>query len=85
MSWFQDSPHRWPSAALPLAYAVACVEVVSKNSEKARVIYQQIIELWIEPELKDFFKEIASIIPESEIEKVKNEVDPIVRTGITLS
>ena len=29
-SWFRDSPHRWPSASLPLAYAVACVEVVSK-------------------------------------------------------
>ena len=32
-SWFRDTPHRWASASLPLAYAVACVEVVSKSSE----------------------------------------------------
>ena len=32
-SWFRDSPHRWAAASLPLAYAVACVEVVSKSSE----------------------------------------------------
>jgi len=32
-SWFRGTPHRWASGSLPLAYAVACVEVVSKNSE----------------------------------------------------
>jgi len=34
-SWFRDTPHYWPEASLPLAYAVACVEVVSKMSGKA--------------------------------------------------
>jgi hypothetical protein len=34
-SWFRDTPHRWASASLPLAYAVACVEVVSEMSGKA--------------------------------------------------
>jgi len=34
-SWFRDTPHRWASASLPLAYAVACVEVVSKMLDKA--------------------------------------------------
>jgi len=34
-SWFRDTLHRWASASLPLAYAVACVEVVSKMSVKA--------------------------------------------------
>jgi len=29
-SWFRDTPHYWAEASLPLAYAVACVEVVSK-------------------------------------------------------
>ena len=33
-SLFRDTPHRWASASLPLAYAVACVEVVSESSEK---------------------------------------------------
>jgi len=34
-SYFRGTPHRWASASLPLAYAVACVEVVSKMSGKA--------------------------------------------------
>lgn len=38
-SWFRDTPHRWSSASLPLAYAVACVEVVCERSEKARILY----------------------------------------------
>jgi len=38
-SWFRDTPHYWARESLPLAYAVACVEVVSKSSEKARILY----------------------------------------------
>lgn len=34
-SWFRDTPHYWAEASLPLAYAVACVEVASKMSRKA--------------------------------------------------
>jgi hypothetical protein len=34
-SWFRDTPHYWAEALLPLAYALACVEVVSKISGKA--------------------------------------------------
>jgi hypothetical protein len=37
-SWFRDTPHYWAEASLPLAYAVACVEVVCKSSEKARIL-----------------------------------------------
>ena len=43
-SWFGEYAHRWPQASLPLAYAMTCVEVVSKQSERASVIYNQIIE-----------------------------------------
>ena len=38
-SWFRDTPHYWAEASLPLAYAVACVEIVCKSSEKARILY----------------------------------------------
>ena len=38
-SWLRDTPHYWAEASLPLAYAVACVEVVYKSSEKARILY----------------------------------------------
>jgi hypothetical protein len=41
-SWFRDTPHYWAEASLPLAYAVACVEVVSESSEKAGVLYNLI-------------------------------------------
>jgi hypothetical protein len=34
-SWFRDTPHYWASASLPFAYAMACIEVVSKMSEEA--------------------------------------------------
>jgi len=43
-SWFGEHGYRWPSAALPMAYAMACVEVACENSEKAGGLFQQIIE-----------------------------------------
>jgi len=41
-SWFRDTPHYWAEALLPLAYALACVEVVSESSEKAGVLYNSL-------------------------------------------
>jgi hypothetical protein len=38
-SWFRGSPHYWAEASLPLAYAVACVEIVSENPERACMLY----------------------------------------------
>ena len=38
-SWFRDTPHYWAEASLPLAYGVACVEVVWGSLEKARILY----------------------------------------------
>lgn len=38
-SWFREHPHYWALASLPFAYAMACVEVVSKSSEKAGKLY----------------------------------------------
>jgi len=71
-SWFRDTPHRWASASLPLAYAVACVEVVCKSSEKARILYNRIIEALSDAGIKAISEEIDSIIPESGKEKIKN-------------
>ncbi len=31
-SWFRDTPHYWVKASLPLAYSIACVEIVSSKS-----------------------------------------------------
>jgi len=56
---------------LPLAYALACVEVVAEKSDKARGIYQQIIEGWGNPEVQSYFEAMNSEIQDSEKEKVK--------------
>jgi hypothetical protein len=45
-SWFRDTPYYWAAASLPFAYALACVEVVSKSSEEAGVLYSRIVEAW---------------------------------------
>ncbi len=71
-SWFRGDPHRWAIASLPLAYAVACVEVVSKNSIKAGAVYQQLVEAWGNPGLKTIYEAVIDEVPDSEIEKVKN-------------
>ncbi len=63
-SWFRDTPHYWAEASLPLAYAVACVEVVSKSSEKAGVLYNKIVEAWSDAGVKAICDEIASIKPD---------------------
>ena len=68
-SWFGEYAHRWPIAALPMAYAMACVEIVSKNSEKAGVIYRQIIEAWGKPGIDAVYKGIISEVPDSEKEE----------------
>ena len=41
-SWLRDTPHFWAEASLPLAYAVACVEVVCKSSQEAGKLYDRI-------------------------------------------
>ena len=73
-SWFRDTPHYWAEASLPLAYAVACVEVVTKNSEKARILYSKLIEAWSDAGIKAMGDKITSIIPESGKEKIRKAV-----------
>ena len=41
-SWFGDTPHYWVENSLPLTYAVACVEVVCKSSERASILHNLI-------------------------------------------
>jgi hypothetical protein len=69
--WLRDTPHYWAEASLPFAYAVACIEVVSRSSEKARVLYNRIVEAWSNPGLKVVLDDIGSMIPESGKEKIR--------------
>ena len=73
-SWFRNTPHYWAQASLPLAYAVACVEVVCDSSEKARILYNRIVEAWSDAGVKEMGDEIASVIPESGKEKIRKAV-----------
>jgi hypothetical protein len=59
-SWFREHPHYWALASLPFAYAMACVEVVSKSSEKAGNIYHQIIEEWGNPGIKAIYEAVKA-------------------------
>lgn len=53
-SWFRGTPYYWAEASLPFAYALACVEVVSKSSEKARIIYNYLdLRITATPESAD--------------------------------
>ena len=63
-SWFRDTPHYWAEASLPFAYALACVEVVCENSEKAGIVHDKIAEAWSDAGIKAIFEEIASIKPD---------------------
>ena len=71
-SWFRETPHYWAEASMPLAYAVACVEVVCKSSEKAGIVYDKIVDAWSAPRMRVVFDDIASMIPESGKEKIKD-------------
>ena len=63
--WFRDTPSYWVKASLPFAYAVACVKIVSKSSDKARRFYNRITEKWSDDGTKAVSDKIDSIIPES--------------------
>jgi len=73
-SWFGKSFHYWPQGALPLAYAMALVEVVSVNSERAGAIYQEILDTWVRPEVKELYDELIARVPDSEKEDWKNKI-----------
>lgn len=73
-SWFTEHSHRWPSEALALGYAMACVEVVSQNSKRAGVIYQRIFDAWAKPETNELYDYVITKIPNMEIKRWKDLV-----------
>ena len=69
-SWFKGDPNRWPVATLPMAYASACVEVLTKKSEKGKVIYSQLVEAWGEANTQKMWEEIMAELSESDKERI---------------
>jgi hypothetical protein len=41
-SWFRGARYYWAEASLSFAYALACVEVVSENPERACMLYESL-------------------------------------------
>lgn len=69
-SWFDEHAYRWPSTALPVAYALACVEVACKSSEKAGGLFQQIIEACGKPGIKAVIEKIISNEEKEELKQM---------------
>ncbi len=49
-----------------MGYAMACVEIVSENSERAGAIYRDMLDAWGKPGIKTLYNELISVIPELE-------------------
>ena len=69
-SWFGEHDYRWPTAALPIAYAMACVEVACESSEKAGGLFQKIIEACGKPGIKTVFEKILSNAEKEELKQM---------------
>ena len=60
-SWFKEwAHHYWPREALPIAYAMACVEVAAQRSERAGLIFREIIDAWGRPGLQEMRDQMMS-------------------------
>jgi len=73
-SWFGEYAHRWLPEALALGYAMACIEIVAKNSKRAGDIYRKIEDAWGKPGIKTSYNEIISLFPDSEKEDLKRKM-----------
>ena len=67
-SFFTDHAHRWPEAGEPMAYAMACVEVVIDCSPLGRDLYQELVKAWSAPGVKAFYEQFMAEVPEDEVE-----------------
>jgi len=69
-SWFGENAYRAPDAARPIQYAIACLEVVLENSEKAREIFDKIVEAWSKPGIHSVYEKIMSNVSGKEKEEL---------------
>jgi hypothetical protein len=73
-SWFGKYSHRNPDAALPMMYAMACIEIITNASDKAKEIYQELIEAWGKPDVESLYNELISIFSDEDIKEFENVV-----------
>ncbi len=65
-SWFGEYAHRNPDAALPIMYTMACIEIVSCNSTRAKAIYNEIVKAWGKPGVKELYDKLISEFSDEE-------------------
>jgi len=77
-SYFGNHGHHWPTAAYPFAYAMACIEVVLKNSDEAKAVFQKIVDAWQNPVMIKACSQLVNEIPGADTLNQKVQ-DAIVR------
>jgi hypothetical protein len=60
-----------PIAALPFAYASACVEEVIKRSKKAKNMCDEMVEVWGKTHTQKIREELTTEVPKLERERVR--------------
>lgn len=71
---FGEHAHRWPGAGEPMAYAMACVEVVANCSPDAGEIYRELVKAWADPEVKGFYEQVMATLSEQDVEDWKGQL-----------
>lgn len=72
-SFFGDHAHRWPDAGEPMAYAMACVEVIANFSPRGAELYRELVRAWAAPGVKGFYEQFMAEVPEEDILEWKNK------------
>jgi hypothetical protein len=73
-SWFGEYAHRNPEAALPMMYVMACIEIVSCNSTRAKTIYNDIVKAWGNPGVQELYDKLISEFSDEEKGYMENMV-----------
>jgi hypothetical protein len=73
-SFFREHSHRLPEAGEPMAYAMACVEVVANWSPRGRELYQELVNAWSAPGVKGFFEQFIANVPDDVVQEWKEKM-----------
>ena len=71
---FGEHAHRWQDAGQPMAYAMACVEVVANSSPRAGELYRELVAAWAAPGVKALYKEVMASVPEEDVQEWKEKL-----------
>ncbi|MCK5586295.1 hypothetical protein KAJ02_09510 [Candidatus Bipolaricaulota bacterium] len=71
---FGEHAHRWPDAAHPMAYAMACVEVVANSSPRAGELYRELVAAWGTPGAKALYHQVMAAVPEEDVQEWKEKL-----------